>query len=391
MAGYRARGALATLALSSVVLVAVVLAGMLSMAPIGDTGSWSGVGDERRRGDSYEVVGGVVIPPSEASESADPFVDPADRDDIIVVGDPTNPLDRIDGGLIGIGVPRAEGPPGPADGPGAGGPIVGGPGPGPGPAGPVDGPDGPEGPPNPVVDPKPSEPPVDPDPSPDPDPNPSEAPSVSPEPPPDRVAGGDRPPVVYHGQGSPWPAKFTGAKHAKHGRAVGKEARASAKKARKGGTKGNKGNPKAEGRNGQHKAPRVIIVGRGKPDGKAKKGNGPRWRPKSPARQTHPRDSSKWSRVAPRSKQPGKRRDSDARAGNSGGSHRPAAARAQRRRTPTAHRVPAPSRVVPHRPKHVSQSGGKRPRGENNGNTASGRSHGKSHGKSRGKGHGRRK
>ena len=230
MGGYRARGALATLALASVVLVAVVLAGTVSM-PIVQPGSPIAGG---RRNNSFGVVvpGDVVAspeatPPGEVDESEGP---------VVVLKDPDEPADPNDGpaGFPTVFPSEPPAPRTPDPGPG--------PGPGPGP------------------NPPPSE-----GPRPTPSPSASPAPYV-PEPP--------EPPL-------PTEPPVTG-------------------KPPRGHTDHPAKDPKTGPRGRVGKPPVVIVTN---PDAKRrdpKPGKGPRWRPKDPARQAHPKQPDKWSRVGTR-------------------------------------------------------------------------------------------
>ena len=365
MSGTGARGALATLALSSLVLVAVVLAGMMSMPTIGTTGTPP---PEDRRSDPYAIVGGVVIPPSEAPVDGGegPVGPQGPRGDIIVAGGPTGPDAAPVPGSPDV-LPGPGGPGGPATGPGGTGrPGTGGPGPGPGgPLEPTPDDPGPVGPTEPV------------DPTPDPEPTavPTAEPTPRPTPPsPDRpVAGG--PPFVTPRR-SPWPPNFT---VAKGGPADGDDGGGDRPRVRV--PRGDRGD---RGDRGRGNGPIIIVK---KPQGN--RDGGPQWRPGEPARQTHPHDASKWSRVGPRTRPGSEAPSGSPRASNGGGRRAPSPSASQpRRKSPVVHQAPASQRgVVPSRPRVTKNDGGNKNRASNH----PGRGSAGERGRRRGQGRGRRR
>ena len=223
MGGNRARGALATLALSTVVLVAVVLAGNVSLPPAPDTPTTQD--DTTDRG-SFEVVDDVVIP------GAEPESEPDD-------GDAADQTDAEDDGDVEVAVA-----PGTDDGAGSIPPT-------------------PFGPDLPDLTPSGE----------DPDP------PVGPVPPPN-VPGFGEPPIIVNPDPPDRPT--TGNPDGDiDGKGRGKKGRGAAKGPRR--------NPHKD------KGPRAGHQPR--------PGNGPRWRPKAPARQDHPNKAGKWSRAEPHPRQ----------------------------------------------------------------------------------------
>ena len=98
MGGNRARGALATLALSSVVLVAVVLAGNVSLPPLTNTPAPEAQGRNRS---SFEVVDDVVIPDGNGDQGQ-PTGSGEPEEDVDVTVGPGLGGSTDDGGLIGL-------------------------------------------------------------------------------------------------------------------------------------------------------------------------------------------------------------------------------------------------------------------------------------------------
>lgn len=172
MGGYRARGALATLALATVVLVAVVAAGTFSMAPLSD--DWTGQIPQPEDRNSFEVVGGVIVPGDPSEPSTPPGQPP---------GSGPSGNEEGEGDVIVVVGPE----PAPDD--GSGEPFL-------PPVGPI--PPGPIDPPKPTDPPEPTDPtdPVDPpDPTDPPDPvdEPDPVDPTDPPIPPDRVGSGGPP------------------------------------------------------------------------------------------------------------------------------------------------------------------------------------------------------
>lgn len=241
MGGYRARGALATLALSTVVLVAVVLAGTYSMSPIGETGPLTDGGP--RRNPSFDVVvpGDVVAPTENEPGGSDGATD----------GETDGEIDG-DGKSESVVVIRQDAPDA------------------------ADAADQPRVfPTDPLAPLVPTEPPPAVDPPVDPVVDPVDPPVVAPPPPggypvptQPRVPGKNRADKYKPGKSNP--REVAGPdRGAAGGEATTGGRRAAGAKATKSGR-------------GRGKSPVVVI-------------RGPRWRPAPPARQTHPTKPGKWA------------------------------------------------------------------------------------------------